>query len=219
MGKDIVGNEKISKVALIIEASQKRFGQYGAENTSMQEIADDLSISKAALYYYFPDKESLYRAVLEKEQVEFIHLITERLQSIDDPDVFLLEYVTTRLSYFRTLMNLSRLRLDVLQSIKPVFRDVHVLFREKEKAIIKNILDKGKENGRYYINDTEQTAYLFLDILKGLRLTVFKDKEMMVIDNEEYNILLKRIIAFTNIFISGLKYNNISESGNNKTTI
>ena len=75
---------------LIIEASQRRFGLYGIEKTSMREIADDLKLSKASLYYYFPDKESLYKAVVEKEQDEFIAKISERILSIQEPEQLLL---------------------------------------------------------------------------------------------------------------------------------
>ena len=45
------GSEKNDKVQMIIEASQKRFGLYGIEKTSMREIANDLKLSKASLYY------------------------------------------------------------------------------------------------------------------------------------------------------------------------
>jgi AcrR family transcriptional regulator len=54
------------KKTLIIEAAQKRFSHFGVGKTTMNEIADDLSISKASLYYYFPDKLNLYAAVLQK---------------------------------------------------------------------------------------------------------------------------------------------------------
>jgi AcrR family transcriptional regulator len=70
------GIEKNIRIQKIIEASQRRFGIYGIEKTSMREIAGDLKLSKASLYYYFPDKESLYRAVVEKEQDEFIEKLS-----------------------------------------------------------------------------------------------------------------------------------------------
>src|SRR5665647_1637870 len=107
------GIDKSKKLQIIIEASQKRFGVFGVEKTSMREIADDLKLSKASLYYYFPDKETLYKAVVEKEQTEFILKISERISSIYEPEGLLLEYANSRLSYFRTLLNLSRLRLDI----------------------------------------------------------------------------------------------------------
>src|ERR1051325_6834770 len=54
------------KRQLILEAEQKRFSHFGVDKTTMNEIADDLALSKASLYYYFPDKLSLYAAVLKK---------------------------------------------------------------------------------------------------------------------------------------------------------
>jgi AcrR family transcriptional regulator len=199
------GSEKIDKVQIIIEASQKRFGLFGVEKTSMREIADDLKISKASLYYYFPDKASLYRAVVEKEQKEFIDKITERILSIVEPEQLLREYCISRLSYFRTLLNLSRLRLEAYSSLKPTFRETIQTFKEKEKEIIKKIFNRGIVNGIFFIIDSDQTASLFLDLLKGLRVTVVNEKETMVIEQDEYDLLLEKTIAFTNLFIKGLK--------------
>src|SRR5664279_996514 len=127
------GIDKSRKLQIIIEASQKRFGIFGVEKTSMREIADDLKLSKASLYYYFPDKESLYKAVVEKEQREFIAKISERIFNFHEPEQLLLEYVDVRLSYFRSLLNLSRLRLETYSDLKPGLVEAINTFREKEK--------------------------------------------------------------------------------------
>ena len=58
-----------SKTEQIIKFAQKRFGQYGFEKTTMNEIASDLNMCKGSLYYYFPDKEHIYLAVAKKEHV------------------------------------------------------------------------------------------------------------------------------------------------------
>jgi len=200
------GSEKASKVELIIEASQKRFGLFGIEKTSMREIANDLKLSKASLYYYFPDKESLYKAVVEKEQREFISKISERIFSIQEPEQLLLEYANTRLSYFRTLLNLSRLRLEAYSELKPGFRNTIKDFKEKEKEILKRIFERGISSGIFFIDDADQTASLFLDLLKGLRTTLVNEKKTLFIEQEEYDLLLQKTIAFTNIFIKSLKY-------------
>jgi AcrR family transcriptional regulator len=200
------GSEKNDKVQMIIEASQKRFGLYGIEKTSMREIANDLKLSKASLYYYFPDKESLYKAVVEKELKEFIAKISERILSIQEPEQLLREYAKTRLSYFRTLLNLSRLRLEAYSGLKPGFRDTIQMFKEKEKEIIKRIFEKGIGTGIFFIDDSDQTASIFLDLLKGLRITLVNEKKTLFIEQEEYDLLLEKTIVFTNVFIKGLKY-------------
>ena len=198
------GLDKSNKEQLIIETAQKRFGLYGVEKTSMQEIADDLMLSKASLYYYFPDKENLYKAVVEKEQNEFITKLTERMLSIKEPDLLLREYVNTRLSYFRSLLNISRLRLEAYSDLKPVFRETMILFKEKEKEIIIKIFNDGIRKGIFFIEETDKTASLFLDLLKGLRISVVNDKKTLFIEQEEYDKLLYNTIAFTDIFIKGL---------------
>jgi AcrR family transcriptional regulator len=197
--------EKSNKVQLIINAAQKRFGVFGIEKTSMREIADDLKLSKASLYYYFPDKESLYRAVVEKEQNEFIENISEKILNIQEPELLLREYAVTRLSYFRTLLNLSRLRLETYSDLRPVFKESIILFKEKEKEIIIKIFEKGIINGIFSIEDTNYTASLFLDLLKGLRISVVNDKKTLFIKQEEFDRLLEKTIAFADIFIKGLK--------------
>lgn len=205
MGKAEGLNVKSGKEHLIIEAAQQRFGLYGVEKTSMREIADDIKLSKASLYYYFPDKESLYKAVVEKEQAEFITKISGRFLSISEPEQLLKEYSVIRMSYFRTLLNLSRLRLESYSNLKPVFRETIQAFMEKEKAIILRIFENGISKGIFSIKNTEKTASLFLDLLKGLRISVVNDKKTLIIEEEEFERLLENTILFTDIFINGLK--------------
>jgi AcrR family transcriptional regulator len=199
--------DKYDKVQLIINVAQRRFGLYGVEKTSMREIASDLKLSKASLYYYFPDKEALYKAVVEKEQKEFLARIKEMIVSVNDPEILLREYAAKRLSYFRILLNLSRLRYDAYSDLRPVFRESLRLFKENEKAIIVRIFKTGIEGKIFKIEDADATASLFLDLLKGLRVSVVSDKETMTIAEEEYESLMEKTIAFTKIFIKGLKLN------------
>lgn len=200
------GIDKSKKLQIIIEASQKRFGLFGVEKTSMREIADDLKLSKASLYYYFPDKESLYKAVVEKEQSEFIAKISERIFNFHEPEQLILEYVNARLSYFRTLLNLTRLRSETYSGLKPGFIEAINTFREKEKDIIKKIFDKGIRSGIFSIDDSDKMASLFLDLLKGLRITIINEKKTLFLEEEEYELLHEKTISFTNVFIKSLKY-------------
>jgi AcrR family transcriptional regulator len=205
MSKTESVTEREFKLQAIIEAAQNRFGIYGLEKTSMREIADDLGISKASLYYYFPDKESLYKSVLEKEQSEFIERIKSSLETIYDPEQLLSEYVVNRLSYFRHLLNLSRMRLEAYSDLKPLLRDTIQNFREKEKEIILKIFEDGIHLGIFEINNMEETASLFLDLLKGLRVDVINKKKTIGISDAEFDILLTKTVMFASIFIKGLK--------------
>jgi TetR/AcrR family transcriptional regulator len=190
----------------IIGTAQQLFGLYGVEKTTMQEIANDLRISKASLYYYFPDKESLYNAVIRKEQMEFLKILEADLKVIKDPADWLRKYALSRLTYFRKLMNLSRIRLESYSVLRPKLAGSMINFREEEKKFIIKILEEGKKTGQFTIADTERASALFLDLLRGLRNAFITDKELLVIDSSEYKILSEKVISITEIFIKGLMY-------------
>jgi AcrR family transcriptional regulator len=206
MNKSVMNSEKEIKEKIIIEAAQKRFGLFGIEKTSMREIAEDINLSKASLYYYFPDKESLYKAVVEKEQTEFLRRIIERITRIEEADQLLMEYANARLSYFRTLLNLSRLRLQFYSDLKPVLKDTMHAFREKEEEIVVRIIDKGIADGIFFYEDASRAASMFLDMLRGLRMAVLSDKISLILDQQEYERFLEKTNAVTEIFIRGLKF-------------
>ena len=51
--------------ARILEAARDLFTQKGYEKVSLREIGEEVGITKAALYYYFPTKEKLFGALVE----------------------------------------------------------------------------------------------------------------------------------------------------------
>jgi AcrR family transcriptional regulator len=201
------GKKYDDKAELIINIAQKRFGLYGIEKTSMREIAGDLRISKGLLYYYFPDKETIYKAVVEKEQSEFMNSLAAVIKDIDDPAECLRKYVSTRLLYFKKLLNLGRLRSDSFTDLRPRIAECMKSFREMDGNIVKDILEKGKKKKIFNIDDIPETASLFMDLLRGLRLSVLRDKEIMVIDEPEYSELSYKALAFTELFIKSLMHN------------
>ncbi|MFX0095889.1 MAG: TetR/AcrR family transcriptional regulator [Candidatus Hodarchaeota archaeon] len=48
----------------ILDAAERRFFENGFDEVSMEKIAEDLELSKTALYYHFKNKQSLFFAVV-----------------------------------------------------------------------------------------------------------------------------------------------------------
>lgn len=197
--------ENIFRLNQILSAAQKHFAMYGLEKSTMREIASDLNISKGALYYYFSDKEQLYKAVVEKEQEEFIQLLTEKLSLMSDPKTMLLEYIEIRMKYFRNMLNLSRFRLQDFRNLKPLIGDTWIQFQTREVEIIEQILNVGIKQNIFFIETPHEVAQLFLDILKGLRKNELHEKELFYLNQDEYSGLVNKTFDFVNIFIKGLK--------------
>jgi len=52
--------------AQILEAALKLFSSFGYHGTSMRDIAEEAGVSTGNVYHQFPDKESLFRALLDQ---------------------------------------------------------------------------------------------------------------------------------------------------------
>lgn len=68
----------------IMEAAQEAFSEKGYDQTTMEDIAQRLSVSKGALYLYFDSKEELFAKITEARQ----HALREVLRaSLKDGDL------------------------------------------------------------------------------------------------------------------------------------
>ncbi len=52
--------------AEIVAAAERRFAERGFEAARLDDVADDVGIRRAAIFYHFGDKQELYAAVLDE---------------------------------------------------------------------------------------------------------------------------------------------------------
>ncbi|MFN8036435.1 MAG: TetR/AcrR family transcriptional regulator [Acidimicrobiia bacterium] len=67
----------------ILDAARTCFSRFGLRKTAMEDIAREAGLSRGTLYRYFPDKESLYSAVSERETRLFLEEIAQRTAGLD----------------------------------------------------------------------------------------------------------------------------------------
>ena len=193
------------KTEAIVEAALKRFTHFGVDKTTMNEIADDLSISKASLYYYFPDKLNLYAAVLQSI-IEADEATNNGYLLEKDALKAISSYLDNRtkfiISYYNILEYLRTINSNVPKELEPIFSSALL----RQLNVIAAILEKGKASKAFKIDDPIHTAGIFLDCLEGLRLTVISPKANFFPDKKQFQVLLKREKEFSSIFLRGLTY-------------
>ena len=74
----------------ILEGAMRLFAEKGFRGTTTREIAQRLDISEALMFKYFPSKEALYRAIIQKKTdgSEEMLFPKEAMQAKDDRQVF-----------------------------------------------------------------------------------------------------------------------------------
>ncbi len=79
----IIANYKSQAKALIIQAGLSAFAKKGYRNTTMDEIAKEVGVTKGNLYHYFPSKLALLREIVLTLPQGFLHSLLEGLSKSD----------------------------------------------------------------------------------------------------------------------------------------
>ena len=69
----------------ILEVSLTAFSSRGYHNTSMNDIADAMSLTKPVLYQYFDSKRSLYLELLRHVGEQLLEDVTAAVKGTTDP--------------------------------------------------------------------------------------------------------------------------------------
>ncbi len=198
--------EKLKEKELaILKAARQRFAHYGYSKVTMDEIAADVEMGKASLYYYFPTKENLFQVVIFQEQDEFANEIEKMLKNETCAEDKLLQYVDLRLKYFHKLLNLGALSFYSFIEKKSQFKQYYQLFEERELQLLTKIFEEGKKKNEFKRNVDEKLITVLLHILQGLRLRTLKSIQGQKIETKIYKELKEEMLTTVEIFLKGIK--------------
>ncbi|HAL51791.1 MAG TPA: TetR/AcrR family transcriptional regulator, partial [Sphingobacterium sp.] len=111
-----MGNADVKRIK-ILEAATRRFSHFGMAKTTMSEIAKDLNFSKALLYYYFPDKNSLYSAVFEYVIDKMIEDIEEVIDKGGDFEEIMMYSIDMRVKIINQYYNLFEYTMKMVKEL------------------------------------------------------------------------------------------------------
>ncbi len=196
-----------AKQTEIINTAQELFKTFGFEKTTMTDIAKHLGISKASLYYYFTDKESIIRMLAIRDQEQFIAEIHAIEANVSSTHEKLVTYAGKRIELLQKHLTLSSINLATYSPIRSVFSSIITEFRKKEIEMVADILKKGIEKQEISGINPSENAEVYIDVLRGLRKNAFYKSEKFEFSNIDAVALQqaqKQSQLFTEIFLKGI---------------
>jgi AcrR family transcriptional regulator len=189
----------------ILEAAHQRFLHYGYSKTTMNEIAGDLSMSKALLYYYFPDKSQLYIAVMQRISYDYLQSLSSKVNTFNDlQEAFEFqinmqhEFILNNYNFF-DFFRLNEQNLPDM--IWEIVGQVHQSERDLLVTTIKTEVAKGKIKP---VENPNEIVELLLDALHGVRGNTLSYKKTMFPNREHLDEIRKKRLLLSEIFINGL---------------
>ena len=189
----------------ILEAAYKRFLHYGYSKTTMNDVASDLSMSKALLYYYFCDKSEVYTAVMRKLANEYFKTLAAKINDFDTLKAAFVYQVDEQHNFILNNYNFFdffRLNEQNLpDGIWEIINDI----RQMEVETLSNILKAEAGKGIIMpIDNPEIVVDLLLDALQGVRVGAASGKKILFPRQEHLDEIHNKRLLLIDIFIRGL---------------
>ena len=126
----------------ILESAKKLFSDYGYSAVSMSEIAKEVKITKAALYYHFKSKKEIY---LEVIQNSFEALLKKLKEPIGPKTTFEKKFHQTLMAYLEFSLNEKNPIQETIQKISRLDKTTIKFTQKLQWQIIKKFEDLIKE--------------------------------------------------------------------------
>ncbi|HKC24228.1 MAG TPA: TetR/AcrR family transcriptional regulator [Thermoanaerobaculia bacterium] len=153
-----IESKRQAKRMKILESAVKSFARRGFYGTSMDDIADDLRLTRGSLYYYFQDKEEIlalcHLVALEAVNRTLDRVRAERLQPAEAVRRLVVEHVRVMVDRFHGTA--LALEVDALDEARR--REV-VDLRDRFESGLREVVADGVERGVFRAVDPKLTAF------------------------------------------------------------
>ncbi|HBY95405.1 MAG: TetR/AcrR family transcriptional regulator [Ardenticatenaceae bacterium] len=179
------------KKTRVLAAAKELFGRFGFKKTTVDEIAENASISKRTIYEVFSSKEEILAELVMVEALSFRRFCLNQIKTVEDPVEKFCIFFDLSSKYFDENPFLGQVLADDAGLYTPFLGDeIHVV-EEGMKGIIASILKEGIQKGVFRKTDVDATAQCILVLFRGFTY----QKTPMEHGNTEWVAFILRAIA------------------------
>jgi AcrR family transcriptional regulator len=163
-------------VNVILSAAAQILGSVGFDSSTTNRIAEKAGVSIGSLYQYFPNKEKLAIALIER----YLNLHAEKFRARLQEDAGRpFEEVVQRLSEEVVTMYLeNRKLLKVIGGLIPRFQQIPVVLEVRREVVLVLAQEIERRRLEYPIQDTELAAFIIVNAGMGIIQTMVFDESL-----------------------------------------
>ena len=173
--------ERQKRTKLILDKAEELFLEKGFAATTMEDIGKAAEFGRATLYYYFPNKEAMYVAALERAMDSFVDGVCRATGKARSSTREIEKLKDAILSLFQQQENVFRLyfvtRFEVLPNLDEKLTERLLTTTKKLDIVFHDIYERGVERGELHPADPMRMGDIFFSQLIGLLL--LKSTEML----------------------------------------
>lgn len=170
-----VDNAPTGKREVILRAALERFAHYGFRRTSMEDIAQEGGLSRAALYLHFKNKEEIFRALGQELHERAFAAAEAAARETTGVAAQLEAALAAKLGTFFEIVYSTAHARELLDENSRLNGEVSAAFRARHVKLLRGLIDAASRRGELApatqgLTSTA-TAELLLDCAKGIETT------------------------------------------------
>jgi len=165
----------------ILEAAIAVFARLGFQRARMDDIADEVGLSKGALYLYYKSKDAIIAALLKYLFTQEFRRLQRLIEADDETSVSerlltLIHQFASTMEWMASLMPIAFEFYAIAGRDKEVRQFLRGYFKEYRSELA-HLIQRGIESGELREVDAEAAAITLAAIYEGLALLYFVDQE------------------------------------------
>ena len=158
------------RVPLILETVLDLFARQNYASVTTRDIAKACRVNVALIYYYFDNKERLFREVIKHAMDKAYRMYATRTRGSRDPAQEIVEWFQVNLDQFTMLKKMAQVCIAYNSSgalIPEVDALIARIYRD-EKALLSACIRRGVKSGQFRAVDPSATATFISTQLDGV---------------------------------------------------
>lgn len=145
--------------AQILEAADRLLRHYGAQKTTVSDVAREAGVGVGSVYLEFPSKDAIVEELSRSRHREVLDAMRAAAGAVKRPwSERLTRALDARLEAFYALLDAGTHACDLVHCVSAAVKTAQVSFHHAELALIADVLRRGAEAGELDAPDPEAVA-------------------------------------------------------------
>ena len=153
----------------ILDEAAELFGAGGYDKSSLNEVADRLGVTKAAVYHYFPTKQAIYDGIIVRTLEGLIAHVRSEVEGRSDAGEKLRSFMVSHASYFeKHYWGFVCMLVGYGGMANPSLKSEAIQLRGDYEKILRSILRDGIGAGAFRNVDVTISSHSILSMLNWM---------------------------------------------------
>ena len=188
----------------ILDAAGSCFARFGYEKTTMDDIGEMVGMNKVSLYYYFKNKETLFKEMIIREADQFSEMVRSRVKEIRGPRERLIDWIKTGFEFSQSGSILHQLSVESLSKLSPQLEELKEYAFQNGADYIASLILEGQQSGEFIACDAAKIGTTIQRVIYSIKDSAYQEFRNNPLRPMDYEKLCRDVTFTVGLILDGI---------------